>query len=89
MNTTANGFSVSATANGTEHIVNSFPSLERAKGFYFQTFHNLSTDPKLLNLFELKLSVGSVVLFETTPAIRAELHRQANFASRKLRPVLS
>lgn len=77
MNTTANRFHVIA---GTEVEAGAldFADLASAKSAYLELFHQMSTAPKLMDVFGLTLLDGAEVLMESTPKSRAVLRHEAN-----------
>lgn len=77
MNTTENRFHVIA-GTALEVGTADFADLISARRAYLELFHQMSTDPKLMDVFGLTLLDGDKVLMESTPKSRAALRHEAN-----------
>lgn len=77
MTTTGNRFHLTA-GTALEARTIDFADLISAKNAYLELFYQMSTAPKLMDVFGLTLRDGDKMLMESTPQSRAELRHQAN-----------
>lgn len=78
MTTTGNRFHLTA-GTALEARTIDFADLVSARSAYLELFYQMSTAPKLMDVFTLTLRRdGDDVLMESTPEGRAELRHQAN-----------